>query len=351
MSNSSPPPGVSVVMSVYNGRAYLAGAIESILGQSWTDFEFIIIDDGSTDGSGSILEAYAAGDERLVLRRNPTNLGLIKSLNRGLALAQGQYIARQDADDISLPERLAAQVAYLDQHPRVGLLGTGYYRQEVGQSGRTRRQPPLTDTGIRWGLLFGNVFCHPSVMFRRALLDQEAAYREEYPHVEDYELWTRLLARTRAANLNRPLVIYRVHPDSICSTQHRQQAPLITALSDRQLSTLLPGLARQDMEALRRCYNVTRLAQPDMDRCRVLMWALLAAFAHRPGIDPGQVRAIRRHWLKRLLTVPAVGYWRDLWLSGLLGSILKHDAGAAITALLVYLPRRIIRSLWRRGQA
>ena len=118
-------PRVSVVMSVYNGERYLAEAIDSILGQSMSDLEFIVIDDGSTDGTPRILEKYTARDERVWVVRNERNLGLTRSLNRCLSLARGEYFARQDADDISLPERLALQVQLLDANPHVGAIGTG----------------------------------------------------------------------------------------------------------------------------------------------------------------------------------------------------------------------------------
>ena len=114
-------PKVSVVMSVYNAEPYLEAAIDSILNQTFRDFEFVIVDDGSTDGSTEILEKYAKGDSRIRLVHNAFNKGLIRSLNRGVKLAKGEYIARQDGDDVSLPQRLASQVQFLDEHPEIGV--------------------------------------------------------------------------------------------------------------------------------------------------------------------------------------------------------------------------------------
>src|SRR5258705_775698 len=120
MINSPPSPQVSVLLPVWNGERHLAAAIESVLGQSFTDFELLIVDDGSTDGSAALIRRY--GDERIRLFENEKNLGVTRSLNLGLAQARGRYVARMDADDLSAPERLARQVAFLDSHPEVALV-------------------------------------------------------------------------------------------------------------------------------------------------------------------------------------------------------------------------------------
>ncbi len=249
-------PCVSVVMPVYNGELYLREAVESILNQTFANFEFIIVDDGSTDSTQQILAEYAAQDARIILNRNRENLGLIPTLNKGVALAQGEYIARHDADDISLPKRLAAQVAYLQNHPEVGLLGTAYYRLYPGGE-QSLRQPSSTDTGIRWRLLFGNVWCHPSMMFHRNLVEAGKPFYRDFLHVEDYELWTRLVKRTRAATLTEPLVVYRVHDSSICTTHREEQLAMVAEISAQQLNAFFldPPLTPSEINALRRCYE------------------------------------------------------------------------------------------------
>jgi glycosyltransferase involved in cell wall biosynthesis len=197
-------------MSVYNRSEYLREAIESILSQTLKSFEFIIIDDGSTDGTWDILTEYAIQDQRIALVQNGKNLGLSQSLNKGLVLAQGNYIARQDADDVSLPKRLAAQIGYFEQQPRVGLLGTAYHiMNSQGQQQAVYRHPE-TDTEIRWQMLFHNAFCHSCVMFRREFLNRgDLFYDENLPCSQDYELWNRMLQQTSAANLKTPLVAWR----------------------------------------------------------------------------------------------------------------------------------------------
>ncbi len=135
MSTSEKVPRVSVLMSVYNGERFLRDSVESILGQTFTDFEFLILDDGSTDSTCEILEEYANKDARIVLVRNDRNLGLTRSLNKGLRLVRGEYLARQDADDISLPKRLEMQVKFLDAHPEVGVVGSAL--EIIDENGNT----------------------------------------------------------------------------------------------------------------------------------------------------------------------------------------------------------------------
>ena len=162
-------PKVSVVMSVYNGERYLREAVESILNQTFIDFEFVIIDDGSTDDTLGILERYT--DPRIRLVKNGRNIGLTESLNRGIRLARGKYVARQDADDISLPERLSSQLLFLDKHRGIGLVGTSF--DIIDSSGRLCEQVILpTDNETLQELLWvRNCFCHGSVMMRKEYLD------------------------------------------------------------------------------------------------------------------------------------------------------------------------------------
>ena len=176
-------------MPVYNGEACLRESLESILGQTLDDFELVVVDDGSTDSTWSILRQYAGRDGRVILDRHERNLGIVAALNRGLSLARGRYIARQDADDVSLPVRLSAQTEFLESHREVGLLGSFYYRL-FANGERVLRRPPEEDTLIRWRLLFGNVWCHASIMLRRStLLELDEPRYRDFPHAEDYDLW------------------------------------------------------------------------------------------------------------------------------------------------------------------
>ena len=289
----------SVVMSVLNGQHHLRGAVDSILGQTFTDFELIIIDDGSTDTTWEILLGY--DDPRLRLLRNEVNLGLTRSLNKGLALATGEYVARQDADDISLPERLAKQVAYLDGHTEVGLLGTAFHvLDDHGQYTATRRQP-AHDTEIRWRMLFANAFCHTSVMFRRVLVEPDKPfYNESMRYSQDYERWGRLLGQTRSANLVEPLVGWRERAGSITSTHRVEQEQAANYVSADGISKLLPNkhLSVDEIATLRQWYHGFRegLTGEDVGLCLVLL-EILDAFSAQPDVDVRIARSINRTWV------------------------------------------------------
>ena len=200
-------PKVTVLMPVYNGETYLGKAMDSILGQTFQEFEFLIINDGSTDGSVEVIKSYE--DPRIVLVENGENLGLIATLNKCIDLAQGKYIARMDQDDISLPERLGKQVAFMDAHPKVGVCGT--WAKIIDDRGTvvSLRRSPKGKAAHRlcWR---PTPFMHPTCMLRSALL-REHRYRQGFPHAEDYELWLRLCQKTLFANIGEYLLLYRVH--------------------------------------------------------------------------------------------------------------------------------------------
>ena len=230
-ATSGANPRVSVVMSVYNGEPYLREAVESILNQTYQDFELIIIDDASTDNSREVLSNY--DDHRIMRLYNPVNLGLTPSLNRGLAVSRGEFIARQDADDLSLPTRLAQQLDYLDRHPDIGVLGT---QMEVINAAGTfvyNYELPVSHSLIAWSLFFGRSVAHPTVMLRRQVLEDAGGYDPVFTHVEDFELWTRLLEKTKFANLGYPLYRYRDRADSISHTKAAEQ--LVKVIRARHL--------------------------------------------------------------------------------------------------------------------
>jgi glycosyltransferase involved in cell wall biosynthesis len=207
-------PRVSVVMSAYNEERYLGAAVESLLGQTFRDFELIVVDDGSSDRTPEILASY--GDPRLRVFRQ-TNQGLTASLSCGVALARGGYIARMDADDVAYPERLARQVGFLDANPGVGLLGTAF--DEIDGEGRVvgRRRYPTGDAALRRILIRHNPFFHSSVMMRREPLETVGGYQAtaESFLVEDYDLWFRLARVTRLATLPEALTARRYHGENV----------------------------------------------------------------------------------------------------------------------------------------
>jgi len=177
-------------MSVHNGAKHLTGAVESILSQTFGEFEFLVIDDGSTDNSCEILSSYR--DTRLKIIRQ-SNIGLTKSLNKLLDLAQGEYIARQDADDIAMPERLAKQVRFLDEHPDYALVGTQVVIINDSGSPIGNSNIPTRHRDLVGRLAFYSSFVHSSVMFRKSCVVEIGGYDELFPYAQDYELWVRLI--------------------------------------------------------------------------------------------------------------------------------------------------------------
>jgi GT2 family glycosyltransferase len=218
-------PKVSVLMSVFNGQPYLDQAVESILSQSFDDFEFVVVDDGSEDSTWQVLNSFLARDHRLVLLRNTHNLGYTRSLNIGIRQSRGLYVARQDADDVSLPGRLSRQVDFLDSNPDVGLVGTlSEFTDDGGEHRWPSNLPIETESErIREQLLNTNCIRHGSVMFRRSLLDIVGPYNPTLEPSEDYDLWLRLSEVTQLANLPETLYLYREHAKSVSSRRRPQQ--------------------------------------------------------------------------------------------------------------------------------
>lgn len=210
-------PRVSVLMAVYNGEHYVRDAIDSILGQTFTDFEFLVFNDGSTDATRSIIAAYR--DPRIRLLENEANIGLTPTLNRGMSLATGEFVARQDADDISEPGRLARQVAYMERYPELVLLGSWY--REIDAAGRPGKKLrlPCRQAELQWALLFYCPFVHSGAMLRRsAYVEEIGCYDERYRYAQDHELWLRTSRKKSLANLPEYLVRYRLNPLSMTET-------------------------------------------------------------------------------------------------------------------------------------
>lgn len=232
-------PAVSILMPVYNTERYLAEALDDLLAQTFTDFELIAVDDGSVDGSPELLEAYAARDRRVVLLRNDVNVGLPRTLNRGLEQCSAPLVARADADDRYHPERLARQVAFMAAHPDVGLLSCASQRMTPDGEWLKVAHFPTSDGAIRMRELFVNCFSHPGVMFRTDLVRRLGGYDPDYTVAEDADLWARLRATTKAANLAEPLVYYRVLPTSLMRSMTGEQERRGPVVRQRLLSQYL----------------------------------------------------------------------------------------------------------------
>ncbi len=216
MTSLTSIPDISVVMPVYNAERYVAEAIESILNQTFNNFEFIIIDDGSTDNSLKILKDYAHRDKRIRLVSRE-NKGLIKTLNEGVALAITPLIARMDADDISYSERFAKQIAFFKSHPDCGVVGSKV--RFIDDNGDPIISFPVKtnhqDIDGDHLLGYGGAITHPVAMFKKALFHSVKGYDEQFPHAEDLELWLRMAEVSQLANLPDILLDYRQHVQSV----------------------------------------------------------------------------------------------------------------------------------------
>lgn len=280
-------PLVTVLMSVHNDARYLPAAVESVLRQSLEDFELLILDDGSTDGSAEYLARLA--DPRVRVVRNERNLGLTRSLNVGLDLARELFLARMDADDVAAPRRLERQVEFLDRHPNVGVVGSS--RVLIDEAGAVVAHAPAAedDAAIRWKCLLGNPLAHPAVMLRLHLLNaHKLRYDERYRTAQDYELWSRLLAVTKAHNLPEPLLHYRLR-DGVSRTHKGEQLANHDRIAHASIRRIVPEfeISFDEVKELRGRFGGHSVREPDMDPADP-QWVgryleLLEAFVERYG--------------------------------------------------------------------
>lgn len=221
---------ISVILPVYNSQDYVEEAIQSVLDQTYRDFELIIINDGSTDNSSQIINSFS--DTRIIYVNNQKNSGLIQTLNDGLRIAKGKYIARMDADDICLPDRFKKQVEVLEKNDKVVLVSSDFY--EMKGSDLKLSSGFAKSDEMKTVLLFAPGIAHPTVMMRNIFKDGVLKYQEEFKHVEDYQLWTDLSSVGDFVNISYPLLKYRSH--------------------DAQVSAKYVSIQRQNCEKIRRKY-------------------------------------------------------------------------------------------------
>lgn len=259
MSSTTPSkaPAVSVILSVRNGEAYLKLAIDSILAQSFEDFEFIVVDNHSTDDSPQIIKSYE--DERIIFTRPKEPLHLAQALNHAASMARGEFVARMDADDVSHADRFEKQVAYLRDHSEIGILGS-QIRPIDGEGQFITRgsyQKPETHADIACSLFFGCPLWHPTVMLRKSVIDKLGWYgsktiagREEYS-TEDYDLWCRAISHTQIHNLPDVLLDYRIHADnhSLGSSRRMENRKNLVLIVSRYIKDTLGIYASTELSA------------------------------------------------------------------------------------------------------
>ncbi len=290
-------PLVSVVLPVYNGAADLPKAIDTILTQTFADFELIVIDDGSSDGTAAVLRALRDPRVRAV---HQDNTGLAATLNRGTALARGRYIARQDHDDWAMPTRLEKQVAFLETHQDCALVGT---RAEIWAGDRKTGRAhdhPTDNAALQFELLFDNPFVHSSIMLRKSALDAVGGYstdRSRQPP-EDYELWSRVARHYQVANLPERLTVYREVPGSLSRVGPNPFQEKLVLISSENLAhatgCTIPEQRHRDVAAMTHGAYRMMSRKPDIDEmCHVIAEAGDCIRASAPYSDVSE-RALAR---------------------------------------------------------
>ena len=252
-------PKVTVLLSVYNGDHFLREAIDSVLRQTWEDFELLVVNDGSTDGTAAILEAYK--DPRVHIVTNASNIGVASSLNRGLVIARGEYVVRIDADDVALPQRLAEQVPDLDDHPDVGLVAsaTDFIDKESTKIGI--EDFALSPEQLDHLLTFSNWIVNCSVTFRRELILGIGGDDESLKWAPDYDLWVRVSRRAKIAKLDKILAQYRVTETNVSSRFKDEQTACAKKIFLKNLQNLM-GDSINVNEAL--CFHDVRYPERNL---------------------------------------------------------------------------------------
>lgn len=306
-------PTVAVVMAAYNAAEYLGDSIDSILSQTYTDFELIVVNDGSTDGSDALIGAFA--DPRIISFHRRRNQGKPAALNWALKHTQARYVAMMDADDIALPSRLASQVAYLEKHPHVGILG-GRMQRFGTASGLTNVL--VRHAEIHASLLFNNPMANPTVMLRRSLLTHFSPPFKDYFPLEDYDLWIRMQNKGCFANLNQVLLRYRIGPQNHSLRLKEHVARLKLQIFEQALKAF--GIRFSPFELLLHATAGTRRmpATPTIIRAYLHWLARICAHNRQTG-HYNQIfleQAAQRRWKKLFYRLPPrnilslATYWR-----------------------------------------
>lgn len=304
-------PQVSVLMSVYNGEKFLGQAIDSILGQTFTDFEFIIINDGSIDRTGEILQNYQMRDHRIRIYTQQ-NSGLIASLNRGCKLARGVYIARMDADDVSLPQRLARQVSFLECHPQVGVVGTGV--QIIDNRGNPLYiyHFPTSPNLLKWALALFNPISHPTVMMKRSLVQQVGGYHPDMLIAEDYDLWWRLSKITQLANIPETLLYLRWHSENVTKVFAAKNQHTAIKINQRIIFEMLHQRVPESLLAI--FWGRERVSWLEMVEAARLIYRLYRFGVSNKKLTVYEKWLVSKYSAIRLLTLPLPRLWRArLW--------------------------------------
>ncbi|MCX5998702.1 MAG: glycosyltransferase [Chloroflexi bacterium] len=314
---TSDSPEVTVLMSVYNGGKYLEEAIKSILSQTLRDFEFVIINDGSTDGTAEVLARYAGTDCRLRVYHQE-NQGVSAARNRGFCLARGQYIAIMDADDVSLPARLAREVQFMEAHPDVGVVGTRVECMDGNGRRLNEWHYPMAPNLIGWHMIFRCCLADPSVMMRRDIVAQLCPYDASMRVAADYDMWIRALPITRLANLPEVLLRHRLWPERLSARYRETQEETTVRIMHSAVTRLLGReISMEAVSSLRLAVSGTAPSDPrQAEATATLIQQICEAYLATASPSRSECRTI------------------------------AHDAGWKITRLAVSLVRTHPQRAW-----
>ena len=296
-------PLVSILMPCFNVEKYVEESLGSILDQTYRNMEIIAINDSSTDNTGDILRRMAEKDSRIKVIENETNLKLIKTLNKGIELCSGKYIARMDADDIALPTRIEKEVEFLEQHKDHDIVSTQFYAfPSENPDKKSLHHNPLRHEELCAYLLFKSGICHPAVMIRKRVFTELGLnFGTEYLHVEDYALWSQALYMTKLANLDEPLLLYRVHAQQVSSLNDILQIANKKKVFKIHCKHL--GLP-QDEESLNIYASVAECVPAEfslsfLSKCEKFMLSLIRINGQKPFCDNKYLEHLLSvHWLR-----------------------------------------------------
>lgn len=310
-------PKISVLLPVYNGAQYLHRSIDSVLNQTFGDFELIIINDGSSDNSESVVKFFA--DDRIQYF-SQENQGLAATLNRGIRLAKGKYIARQDQDDISFPNRFSEQINFLDSHEETVMVGSSAEIWVDNKKTSRVLEHPCSDAEVRCGLLFRNYFVHSSVFIRRVILQELGGYSTDPQRQppEDYELWSRVMRKYKVANIKQPLLAYHEVGGSMSRINKN---PFLDKLVNLTAENIQWALGTDDGFD-KTCY-LANLMHRNYNKCKLQSWIstkhifldVMLGFSRKSNLDPTSFLNQQQQLLR---------YLRYCYLDCILGGFLNR---------------------------
>ena len=342
-------PKLSVIMPAYNARETLAEAVESILNQTFDDFEFLIFDDASTDDTPAILERYAASDRRIRVFRSEQNMNYSHWLNKGLECASASLVARMDADDVSMPHRFEMQYAFLSAHPEITLCAGQLEYYETGEITKLS----LDDAGIRLDLLRDSSMPHPAWMFRKEALIAAGGYDPSYTPADDYAMLTALTAMpgVRFANLPDVLLKYRLHLDKDRTAYRERQQRNAGRVRDTLGRRFVPEAEREELDAHALvCGYGTGFRAAELAACLAWVQKLLAANAKKKICAPDSFREfLQKRWFDICFESPELSrFWSPgFTIAGLTPGMRASLLRSWLVALLHRLQRKLLPSRFR----